>query len=153
MSRLSPIENPSVSSPFGQRWGGMHYGTDYAAPEGTPIYAPVDGVVVEGKDRPQGSVTGFGSWIWIDGGDVDLIFGHVRHEGIRVKKGDRVKVGDVIGEVGNEGQSTGPHLHFEVWETSRLSGRAIDPEKWLESSKSHLLRRIILAIARIQELL
>ena len=62
---LEPLHAP-VSSPFGPRWGTTHLGIDYAVPVGTPIYAPAEGVVVEGRERPQGSVEGFGSWIWID---------------------------------------------------------------------------------------
>lgn len=126
----------TLSSPFGPRWGTLHRGTDYAAPIGTPIYAAADGVVVEGKERAQGSVSGFGSWIWIDAQEScgkDFIYGHVQHGGILVRKGDRVRAGQQIGVVGNEGQSTGPHLHFEVWTSpGRLGGTAINPEDWLK---------------------
>ena len=124
------------SSPFGPRWGTLHAGTDLAAPIGTPIYAAADGVVIEGKDRAQGSVSGFGSWIWIDAQDAcgkDFIYGHVQHGGILVRRGDRVRAGQQIGVVGNEGQSTGPHLHFEVWTSpGRLGGKAVDPDAWLK---------------------
>lgn len=124
------------SSPFGPRWGTLHAGTDLAAPIGTPIYAAADGVVIEGKERPQGSVSGFGSWIWIDAQEAcgkDFIYGHVKHGGILVRKGDRVRAGQQIGVVGNEGQSTGPHLHFEVWTSpGRLGGKAVDPDAWLK---------------------
>lgn len=124
------------SSGFGPRWGTIHRGVDYAAPIGTPIYAAADGIVVQGKDRAQGSVDGFGSWIWIDSQDScgkDLIYGHVQHAGILVTRGDRVRAGQQIGVVGNEGQSTGPHLHFEVWTSpGRTGGTAIDPEAWLK---------------------
>lgn len=123
------------TSGYGQRWGSLHAGTDYAAPEGTPIYAAADGVVVQGKDRAQGSVQGFGSWIWIDSQTAcakDFIYGHVKHDGILVKAGDRVRAGQQIGVVGNEGQSTGAHLHFEVWtKPGRTSGKAINPDSWL----------------------
>lgn len=126
----------TLSSPFGPRWGTLHRGTDYAAPIGTPIYAAADGVVIEGKERAQGSVSGFGSWIWIDAQEScgkDFIYGHVQHGGILVRKGDRVRAGQQIGVVGNEGQSTGPHLHFEVWTSpGRLGGTAINPEDWLK---------------------
>lgn len=128
------------SSGFGPRWGTIHRGVDYAAPIGTPIYAAADGVVVQGKDRAQGSVSGFGSWIWIDAQHScgkDFIYGHVHHPGILVKRGDRVRAGQLIGVVGNEGQSTGPHLHFEVWTSpGRTGGTAIDPEAWLTRAKA-----------------
>lgn len=55
-----------MSSGYGARWGALHAGLDFACPVGTPIYAAADGVVVQGKDRAQGSVSGFGSRIWLD---------------------------------------------------------------------------------------
>lgn len=126
-----------VSSGFGARWGTQHLGIDLAAPIGTPIYAVADGVVVQGRERPQGSVSGFGSWIWIDcqaSCGRDFIYGHVHHPGILVKAGDRVHAGQQIGVVGNEGQSTGPHLHFEEWTApGRYGGRAVDPAGWVAS--------------------
>ncbi|MFT3660852.1 MAG: peptidoglycan DD-metalloendopeptidase family protein [Gordonia sp. (in: high G+C Gram-positive bacteria)] len=127
--------NVPVSSGFGPRGGQQHNGIDFACPVGTPIYAVADGVVVEGAEREQGSVSGFGSWIWIDcqsSARVDAVYGHVRHPGIRVRRGDRVVAGQLIGESGNEGQTTGPHLHFEVWgPPGRRGGRALDPAPWL----------------------
>ncbi|WP_018024373.1 peptidoglycan DD-metalloendopeptidase family protein [Corynebacterium ulceribovis] len=129
-----------VSSGYGQRWGTMHAGIDFAAPIGTPLYAVADGVVVQGNDRQKGSVAGFGSWIWIDcqaSCGKDFIYGHVDHEGILVKAGDRVRAGQQIGVVGNEGQSTGPHLHFEVWGSpGRLGGSHQDPAVWLQGKPS-----------------
>lgn len=122
-----------VSSGYGPRWGTFHAGLDFAAPIGTPIYAAADGVVVEGKERYN--VSGFGSWIWLDCQDSvgkDFIYGHVKHDGIMVKAGDRVRAGQQIGVVGNEGQSTGPHLHFEVWGSpGRLGGSHQDPAPYL----------------------
>lgn len=126
----------TVSSGYGPRWGGFHAGLDFAAPIGTPIYAAADGVVVEGKERYN--VAGFGSWIWLDCQDSvgkDFIYGHVKHSGILVKKGDRVRAGQQIGVVGNEGQSTGPHLHFEVWgHPGRLGGAHQDPARYLQGA-------------------
>lgn len=126
------------SSGYGPRWGTHHNGVDFAAPVGTPIYAPADGVIIEGRERKQGSVSGFGSWIWLDcqkSVGKDFIFGHVDHPGIRVKRGDRVKAGQQIGVVGNEGQSTGPHLHFEVWgPPGRLGGRHENPTPFLANA-------------------
>lgn len=123
-----------ISSGYGPRWGSFHAGLDFAAPIGTPIYAVADGVVVEGKDRRN--VSGFGSWIWLDcqhSVGKDFIYGHVKHSGILVKKGDRVRAGQQIGVVGNEGQSTGPHCHFEVWGSpGRMGGRHENPANWLK---------------------
>ena len=122
-----------VSSGYGPRWGTFHAGLDFAAPIGTPIYAAADGVVVEGRERYN--VSGFGSWIWLDCQDSvgkDFIYGHVKHDGILVKAGDRVRAGQQIGVVGNEGESTGPHLHFEVWGSpGRLGGAHQDPAPYL----------------------
>lgn len=122
-----------VSSGYGPRWGTFHAGLDFAAPIGTPIYAAADGVVVEGRERYN--VSGFGSWIWLDCQDSvgkDFIYGHVKHDGIMVKAGDRVRAGQQIGVVGNEGQSTGPHCHFEVWGSpGRLGGAHQDPAPYL----------------------
>lgn len=122
-----------VSSGYGPRWGTFHAGLDFAAPIGTPIYAAADGVVVEGRERYN--VAGFGSWIWLDCQDSvgkDFIYGHVKHSGILVKAGDRVRAGQKIGVVGNEGESTGPHLHFEVWGSpGRLGGAHQDPAPYL----------------------
>ena len=123
----------TVSSGYGPRWGTFHAGLDFAAPIGTPIYAAADGVVVEGRERYN--VSGFGSWIWLDCQDSvgkDFIYGHVKHDGILVKAGDRVRAGQKIGVVGNEGESTGPHLHFEVWGSpGRLGGAHQDPAPYL----------------------
>ena len=125
-----------VSSGYGPRWGTMHAGLDFAAPIGTPIYAAADGVVVEGKERYN--VSGFGSWIWLDCQDSvgkDFIYGHVKHDGILVKAGDRVRAGQQIGVVGNEGESTGPHCHFEVWGSpGRLGGAHQDPAPYLANA-------------------
>ena len=125
-----------VSSGYGPRWDTFHAGLDFAAPIGTPIYAAADGVVVEGRERYN--VSGFGSWIWLDCQDSvgkDFIYGHVKHDGILVKAGDRVRAGQKIGVVGNEGQSTGPHLHFEVWGSpGRLGGSHQDPAPYLANA-------------------
>ncbi len=127
-----------VSSGFGPRWGAQHNGLDFACPVGTPIYAAADGIVVQGSDRKQGSVDGFGSWIWLDcqaSEGVDLIYGHVSHPAIKVRAGDRVKAGQLIGESGNEGNTTGPHLHFEVWgPPGRTGGKPRDPAVWLRGA-------------------
>ncbi|WP_408930748.1 peptidoglycan DD-metalloendopeptidase family protein [Corynebacterium axilliensis] len=123
----------TVSSGYGPRWGAFHAGLDFAAPIGTPIYAAADGVVVEGRERYN--VAGFGSWIWLDCQDSvgkDFIYGHVKHDGILVRAGDRVRAGQQIGVVGNEGESTGPHCHFEVWGSpGRLGGAHQDPAPYL----------------------
>ena len=127
-----------VSSGYGSRWGAFHAGLDFAAPLGTPIYAVADATVVQGKDRAAGSVSGFGNWVWLDAQSTlgkDFIYGHMRWADIYVKRGDRVKAGDLIARVGSEGGSTGPHLHFEVWGSpGRIGGRHEDPAPWLKKN-------------------
>ena len=129
----------TVSSGFGPRWGTNHNGQDFAAPLGTPIYATEDGVIVEGNDRSPGSVGGFGNWIWQDSQREcgrDFVYGHMRHADIYVRKGDRVKAGQLIARVGSEGGSTGPHLHFEEWTApGRIGGKPVDPAPRLRGAK------------------
>jgi murein DD-endopeptidase MepM/ murein hydrolase activator NlpD len=111
-----------VTSGFGARWGTTHYGLDFAAPIGTPIYAAADGVVIE-----AGPASGFGLWVRIQHEDGTItVYGHM--QSFSVREGQQVKAGEQIARTGNRGQSTGPHLHFEVWEPG---GRKIDPKPWL----------------------
>lgn len=136
-----PMKNGTYTrtSGYGERWGTFHAGIDLAAPIGTPIYAAADGYVVEGKERAQGSVGGFGSWIWLDcqqSVGKDFIYGHVHHPGILVKAGDKVRAGQQIGVVGNEGESTGAHLHFEVWSSpGRVGGKHQNPDPYMHGSR------------------
>src|SRR5699024_10033953 len=127
-----------VSSGYGSRWGAFHAGLDFAAPLGTPIYAVADATVVQGNERAPGSVSGFGNWVWLDAQamvDNDIIYGHMRHHEIYVKRGDRVKAGDLIARVGNEGGSTGPHAHFEVWGfPGRKGGKHEEPAPLLKKN-------------------
>ena len=90
------------------RWGQMHWGIDLAAPLGTPIYAAADGVVLR-----AGPASGFGNAVYIQDADGNVhIYGHMRYYDVRA--GDVVHAGDQIAKVGNQGQSTGPHLHYEI---------------------------------------
>ncbi|CCH87372.1 Peptidase M23 [Modestobacter italicus] len=116
--------NGRLTSSYGARWGTTHYGLDIAAPMLTPEYAAADGVVLR-----AGSASGFGLAVYIlhDNGDV-TVYGHM--EKILVEEGDYVAAGDTIALVGSRGQSTGPHLHFEVFEGG-LDGRRVDPRNWL----------------------
>ena len=116
-----------VSSCFGYRWGALHAGVDLAAPIGTPIYAATSGVV-----RRAGSATGFGQAVYIEGDDGAVtVYGHVNR--YFVSAGDRVSAGQQIAEVGNRGQSTGPHLHFEVHPSGAMYSGAVDPVPWLNA--------------------
>ncbi len=109
---------------FCKRWGPMHYGLDLAAPLGTPIYAASDGVVLR-----AGRASGYGNAVYIQDADGNVhIYGHMRY--YSVSAGDIVHAGDQIAKVGNEGQSTGPHLHYEIHRGS-MHGRPTDPKVWL----------------------
>jgi murein DD-endopeptidase MepM/ murein hydrolase activator NlpD len=106
------------------RWGVMHEGIDLADPMGTPEYAAMDGVVLK-----AGPASGFGQAVYIQhqNGDV-TIYGHM--EKILVQEGQVVHAGDTIALMGAEGQSTGPHLHFEV-HLGGINGPPTDPIPWL----------------------
>jgi murein DD-endopeptidase MepM/ murein hydrolase activator NlpD len=116
--------NGRVSSCYGSRWGTMHYGVDIAAPIGTPVYAPEAGVVLQ-----AGPASGFGLAVYVQhaGGSI-TVYGHVNQ--FFVTPGQTVTAGQQIAEVGNRGQSTGPHLHFEVHDGGLYADRA-DPVPWL----------------------
>jgi murein DD-endopeptidase MepM/ murein hydrolase activator NlpD len=97
----------------------FHYGMDFTAPIGTEVYATGDGTVKEVKR----SHTGFGQWIVIDHGfGYETLYGHLNE--FNVKRGQKVKRGNVIGYVGSKGTSSGPHLHYEV----HKNGKAVNPQ-------------------------
>jgi murein DD-endopeptidase MepM/ murein hydrolase activator NlpD len=117
----------ATSSCFGARWGVTHYGVDIAAPIGTPIFAATSGVV-----QRAGAATGFGLAVYLRGDDGAVtVYGHVNE--YYVAAGERVSAGEQIAEVGNRGQSTGPHLHFEVHPSGAMYGGQVDPVPWLRS--------------------
>lgn len=113
-----------LTSCFCMRWGTMHQGIDIAAPTGTPIVAPEAGVVLE-----AGPASGFGNVIYLqhENGDV-TVYGHMSE--VLVEAGQIVEAGETIAEVGSVGYSTGPHLHFEVYQGG-LDGEHMDPVDWL----------------------
>lgn len=117
--------NGVMTTCFCMRWGQFHYGIDLAAPLGTPIYAAVDGVVLR-----AGPASGFGNAIYIQDADGNVeVYGHMRY--YNVKAGDIVHAGEQIAKVGSEGQSTGPHLHFQIDKGSEY-GKPINPVPWLQ---------------------
>jgi len=122
-----PLRTYRLTSRFGMRnnpvTGNLrfHQGLDLAAPLGTEVYAAADGTVTEiGEDSI------YGNYIIIKhGGDWVSLYGHLQKIGINLRS--PVKSGMLIGWVGSTGQSTGPHLHFEL----RQNGKARDPDKYL----------------------
>ncbi|HLP86360.1 MAG TPA: peptidoglycan DD-metalloendopeptidase family protein [Candidatus Paceibacterota bacterium] len=110
-----PLNYILVTSPFGERWGKFHYGLDFRAAVGTPVFAMASGVVEGFGDTdlscPKAS---FGKWIFIKyNNGLSSTYGHL--SAISVKKGQEVKAGDIVGLSGNTGSSTGPHLHVAVY--------------------------------------
>jgi murein DD-endopeptidase MepM/ murein hydrolase activator NlpD len=92
----------------------FHYGMDFTAPTGTEIYATGNGVI----EIVDNSLRGYGKRIIIDHGfGYKTLYGHLN--GFNVKKGQKVKRGDVIGFVGSSGTSTAPHLHYEVLKNNK----------------------------------
>ncbi|WP_338113270.1 murein hydrolase activator EnvC family protein [Paenibacillus artemisiicola] len=122
--------NWHLSSPFGYRihpiTGAkkLHTGMDMAVPKGTPIYAAESGLVIVAQWWSD-----YGNCVIIDhGGGLWTVYGHIRDGGILVEKGQQVKRGQKIAEVGSTGMSTGNHLHFEV----RLNQKAVNPAPYLK---------------------
>ncbi len=122
-----------LTSGFGARWGTQHNGIDLAGPIGTPIYAYADGVVSQ-----AGEAQGFGQWIVLDhnigGRVVSTVYGHMFPDGVLVKVGDRVTAGQHIANEGNNGDTTGAHLHFEYHPGGWTQGGGIDPAPYVAAA-------------------
>tara|TARA_B100000941_G_scaffold289127_1_gene267420 strand:+ start:271 stop:1380 length:1110 start_codon:yes stop_codon:yes gene_type:complete len=123
----TPVNGARLSSSFGKRkhpilgYTKMHLGTDFAAPTGTPIMASGDGVVIRAQWCGGG-----GNCVKIKHNSVyQTVYAHMSKFGRGIKKGVRVKQGQIIGYVGSTGLSTGPHLHYEVIE----NGKKINSQK------------------------
>jgi murein DD-endopeptidase MepM/ murein hydrolase activator NlpD len=114
----------TFTSGFGGRWGAFHYGIDIANVMDTPIVAAADGVVID-----AGPASGFGLWVRIrlDDGTIN-VYGHMDTFSVHV--GQHVQAGEQIAKMGDRGESTGVHLHFEVWDPS---GKKINPIPWLNA--------------------
>lgn len=110
-----PVKGP-ITSPFGMRARGMHNGTDFGVPIGTPVVAPEDGVVFQ--SGPAGDA---GIMVSINSGSAQHKLMHLSQT--KVSPGEKVKKGQVVGLSGNTGLSTGPHLH---WSKHVASG-PVDP--------------------------
>ena len=114
----------TLTSGFGARWGTNHNGIDIANSIGTPIVSVTDGVVIE-----SGPATGFGLWVRVAQDDGTIgVFGHIDQSLVTV--GQHVRAGEIIATMGNRGQSTGPHLHYEVW---LPNGVKTDPIPWFHA--------------------
>lgn len=134
MSRMplaAPMKAYSITSSFGKRrdpvnkrWS-AHYGLDFGAPMRSPIYAPAPGVV-----KQAGTKGRYGRFIEIDhGSGIKTRYGHLNR--IMVKRGEKVEFGQKIGQLGNSGRSTGPHLHYEVI----FNGKPKDPMRFIKAGR------------------
>lgn len=118
---IKPISGGSFSSGFGARWGTFHYGVDWSCSTGTSVMASSGGTVVS-----AGWSGGYGYCIVIDHGNgMQTKYAHL--SSIKTSYGKTVKQGQVIGLSGNTGDSTGPHLHFEIID----GGTKVNPLKYL----------------------
>jgi murein DD-endopeptidase MepM/ murein hydrolase activator NlpD len=128
----SPVNYPALSSSFGWRQNpvtgryAMHDGLDFSAPRGTPIRAASGGVVTE-----AGAAGAYGKMVEINHGN-GFVTRYAHASQLDVNVGDIVEKGQLIGNVGSTGRSTGPHLHFEV----RLAGHPLNPDLFLVKAPS-----------------
>ncbi|MDR2953124.1 MAG: M23 family metallopeptidase, partial [Treponema sp.] len=118
-----PLRSYRLTSAFGFRVNPVtgnaakHQGIDLAAPEGAGVYAAADGLVIETGENPI-----YGKYIILKHGERwTSLYGHLQKMETALRM--EVKSGSLIGRVGSTGQSTGPHLHFEL----RQDGKALDP--------------------------
>ncbi|MBI2265367.1 MAG: M23 family metallopeptidase [Armatimonadetes bacterium] len=119
--QVKPLENYRVSSEFGPRNGKQHSGIDLAAPMGTAVRSFRDGEVVRVANDPSG----YGNYIDVKHPDgTTSRYAHLSAQNVQV--GQKVGAGSTIGKVGSTGNSTGPHLHFEVRDAS---GNPMNPRK------------------------
>jgi len=121
----TPVDNARMTSRFGMRrhpilgYNRMHQGIDFGAGSGTPVFAAGDGVVVEA--RRWG---GYGNWVRIrHSGGFDTGYAHLSRFAKGLRAGQSVNQGQVIAYVGSTGASTGPHLHYEIWQR----GKRVNP--------------------------
>ena len=112
------------TSGVGPRWGTTHKGLDISNSLGTEIVSATDGEVIS-----SGPADGYGNWIRVKAPDGKIhIYGHMTADSLVVSEGDSVKAGERIASIGNEGFSTGPHLH---WQIEEGDGSIVDPEDWM----------------------
>jgi murein DD-endopeptidase MepM/ murein hydrolase activator NlpD len=140
-----PVSDADLGSSFGWRIdpftgrSALHTGLDFSADPGTPILSAAGGVVVAQEFHPA-----YGNLIEIDHGN-ELVSRYAHASRVFVKKGDLIKRGQKIAEVGNTGRSTGSHLHFEVL----VQGVQQDPQKFLNAGQNLALAEVAQAKAGV----
>ena len=129
----TPVDGARLSSGFGMRrhpvlgYTAMHRGVDFAAPTGTPVYAAGDGTIED-----MGVRGAYGNYVRIrHGRDTATAYAHLSRFATGLRPGQKVRQGQVIGQVGSTGRSTGPHLHYET----RIEGDAVDPVRFLRAGQ------------------
>lgn len=139
----TPVDGARITSGFGMRmhpvlgYSKMHKGLDFGAPSGTPIYAAGAGTIAE--VGPKGS---FGNFIRIrHNGQYQTTYAHMSKFAKGIRKGDKIKQGEVIGYVGATGRVTGPHLHYEIL----LDGAQVNPAKLQMASGDKLTGKALKA--------
>jgi len=136
-----PVLGGNLGSVFGWRidpisgMSALHTGLDFPAEPGTPVVSAAGGVVVVQEFHPQ-----YGNVIEVDHGN-NLITRYAHTSKTYVKRGDLIKRGQRIADVGNSGRSTGPHLHFEVL----VQGIPQDPQKFLNAGRDLQASRVALS--------
>jgi murein DD-endopeptidase MepM/ murein hydrolase activator NlpD len=145
-----PIKNGKITFPYGAKYSGAnakkgrHKGDDFAAKTGTPVYAAVSGIVQHAGTNGVGPTRGWGSAYGVQiiiandkfaDGSKGYYAGYMHLSKVKVKRGQRVKKGQLIGYTGNTGSSTGPHLHFEIQKARFWAGwlGSVSPSKWLKA--------------------
>ena len=133
---VNPMKKYTLTSKFGWRGKRMHNGVDLAAPMGTPIYASADGVVARMHNSCPATAqdgcgtsgfSGYGNIVYLKHQGAYTLYAHL--SSVLVNRGETVKQGQLIGEVGDSGSSRGNHLHFET----RLNNEvAVDPTKFIK---------------------
>ncbi|WP_138417346.1 peptidoglycan-binding protein [Aquibacillus sediminis] len=132
-----PTDTRRITSGYGQRWGRLHSGTDIADSGYHEVFATADGTVTTSVHSNS-----YGEYIIleheVDGIIWESLYAHMRSRSRRVFKGDRVRQGQTIGVMGNTGNSTGQHLHFELhrgrWNSQRSN--SVNPTDYLEKEIS-----------------
>ncbi|MFI1423078.1 M23 family metallopeptidase [Streptomyces sp. NPDC020731] len=134
-SWISPVKNYKLSASFAQNggmWAHKHSGQDYAVPTGTTVKAAHGGTVVKAGGNGAGDGPAYGNAIVIKHGNGTYSqYAHLSQ--VNVKIGQIVKTGQKIALSGNTGNSSGPHLHFEIRTTPNY-GSAVDPAKFLRAN-------------------
>ncbi|MEV0689675.1 M23 family metallopeptidase [Streptomyces sp. NPDC050388] len=135
-SWVDPVKNYKLSASFAQSggmWASKHSGQDYAVPTGTPVHATNSGTVVKAGGNGAGDGSAYGNAVVIKHGN-GMYSQYAHLSSVNVQVGQAVETGQQIALSGNTGNSSGPHLHFEIRTTPNY-GSAIDPAQFLRANR------------------